>query len=105
MAAMHCYVYYRVAGAQASAARALVDALFQRMAAGSSATPRLQIRCDPVTGEHDGATSDATWMELYPDVSPGFVEQLEQQAAQLGLTQLLEGGRHVECFCDVPPCA
>lgn len=102
---MHCYVYYRVAAAQASAARALVQALFQRVAAGSSAAPRLQIRCDPLTGDHDGVTGDATWMELYPGVSPGFAEQLEQQAAQLGLTQLLDGGRHVECFRDAPPCA
>ncbi len=102
---MHCYVYYRVAATQASAARALVETLFARMATASSAAARLQIRCDPATGKPAGVAGEATWMEHYPGISPGFVEQLERQAAHLGLTSLLEGGRHVECFCDVPPCA
>ncbi|VVE87136.1 DUF4936 family protein [Pandoraea bronchicola] len=101
---MDCYVYYRVSSPNAAAARQAVAQLFALTAARFGVAGRLQWRAD--ASANDTAAGTTTWMERYDGVSPAFVAALPQLAAESGLTDLTEGGRHAECFVDAQtPCA
>ncbi|AKM28967.1 hypothetical protein AB870_00710 [Pandoraea faecigallinarum] len=104
---MDCYVYYRVSGAHADAARLAVTQLFALTATRFGVVGRLQRRAD--ASSNDIANDSATWMERYDDVGPAFVPALAQMATECGVAALADGGRHVECFVDIPssphPCA
>ncbi len=104
---MDCYVYYRVSSHNADAARLAVTQLFALTAARFGVTGRIQWRAD--ASANDVANGATTWMERYDDVDPAFVAALADMTAECGLPALLEGGRHVECFVDIPtpppPCA
>ena len=69
-----------------------------KLAAGSGVSPQLKRRPE----SRDGLQ---TWMEIYPVVGEGFAEQLAAAADEAGLLSLTAGGRHVETFMDLPPCA
>lgn len=100
---MDCYVYYRVSSHNAAAARQAVAQLFALTAARFGVSGRLQWRAD--TSANDTAAGTTTWMERYDDVSPAFVASLAPLAVESGLTALIEGDRHTECFIDAPtPC-
>lgn len=101
---MDCYVYYRVSPRNAVAAQLAVAQLFALTAARFGVTGRLQWRTDAST--NDTAAGIATWMERYDGVSPAFAASLAQLAAESGVSVLVEGERHVECFVDAQmPCA
>jgi hypothetical protein len=95
---MDCYVYYRVSAHNAAAARHAVTQLFALTAARFGASGRLQWRAD--TSANDTAAGTTTWMERYDSVSAAFVASLPQLAVESGLTGLIEGERHAECFVD-----
>ncbi|VVE30566.1 hypothetical protein PHO31112_03615 [Pandoraea horticolens] len=100
---MDCYVYYRVSSHNATAARQAVAQLFALTAARFGASGRLQWRAD--TSANDTAAGTTTWMERYDNVGPAFVASLPSLAAESGLTALIEGDRHTECFVDAQtPC-
>ena len=92
------YIYYQVKEEHAQALEARVRSLQARLAADSGVSPQLKRR--PET--RDGLQ---TWMEIYPVVGEGFAGQLAAAADEAGLLSLTAGGRHVETFMDLPPCA
>ncbi len=105
---MDCYVYYRVSTHNAAAARQAVTQLFALTAARFGASGRLQWRADTSANDtaNDTAADTTTWMERYDSVSAAFVASLPQLAVESGLTGLIEGERHAECFVDAQtPCA
>lgn len=101
---MDCYVYYRVSTHNAAAARQAVAQLFALTVARFGVSGRLQWRAD--ASVNDTAAGTTTWMERYDSVSPTFVASLAQLAVEAGVTALIEGERHAECFVDTQtPCA
>lgn len=96
-----CYVYYRVSPASAANVRERVDVLFAAVRHIFTVQPRLQVRCldSEETAPED---TSATWMEIYPGVPAGFPAALADLSRDAGLDALLDGGRHIECFSDVP---
>lgn len=92
------YIYYQVKEEHAQALEARVRSLQAKLAAGSGVSPQLKRRPE----SRDGLQ---TWMEIYPVVGEGFAEQLAAAADAAGLLSLTAGGRHVETFMDLPPCA
>lgn len=101
---MDCYVYYRVASDHEAAAAQAVARLFALVTSRFGVSARLQRRADERTDATASATT--TWMERYDGATPAFVAALPEMATQCGLTSLIDGERHVECFVDMPsPCA
>ncbi|VVD65506.1 DUF4936 family protein [Pandoraea fibrosis] len=101
---MDCYVYYRVSSHNAAAAHAAVTRLFALTGTRFGVPGRLQWRAD--ASVNDAAAGTTTWMERYDGASPAFVASLPQLAVESGLTALIEGERHAECFIDAQtPCA
>ena len=92
------YIYYQVKEEHAQALEARVRSLQAKLAAGSGVSPQLKRRPE----SRDGLQ---TWMEIYPVVGEGFAEQRAAAADEAGLLSLTAGGRHVETFMDLPPCA
>lgn len=92
------YIYYQVKEEHAQALEARVRSLQAKLAADSGVSPQLKRRPE----SRDGLQ---TWMEIYPVVGEGFAEQLALAADGAGLLSLTAGGRHVETFMDLPPCA
>ena len=92
------YIYYQVKEEHAQALEARVRSLQAKLAAGSGVSPQLKRRPE----SRDGLQ---TWMEIYPVVGEGFADQLAAAADEAGLLSLTAGGRHVETFMDLPPCA
>lgn len=97
---LDCYVYYRVAAAQAPAARAAVARLFADIAAAYGVHGALQWRADDPARDSGGS---ATWMERYDGVDAAFVARLPGHVVAAGLDTLTDGARHVECFLNAPP--
>ena len=92
------YIYYQVKEEHAQALEARVRSLQAKLAADSGVSPQLKRRPE----SRDGLQ---TWMEIYPVVGEGFADQLAAAADEAGLLSLTAGGRHVETFMDLPPCA
>lgn len=92
------YIYYQVKEEHAQALEARVRSLQAKLSADSGVSPQLKRRPE----SRDGLQ---TWMEIYPVVGEGFAEQLAAAADEAGLLSLTAGGRHVETFMDLPPCA
>jgi hypothetical protein len=44
-------------------------------------------------------------MEIYGHIPEDFPAALESAVHDAALLALIEGGRHVEFFIDIPPCA
>jgi Domain of unknown function (DUF4936) len=94
------FVYYRVDGANAAAARRAVRAMHDRLCRDH---PGLQARLLIRAG--DGSTPQ-TWMEIYalPGCAEGIDASLEAviEAAAADWRDLVAGPRHVEAFiaCD-----
>ena len=86
----HVYVYYRIAPARATHAAERIDALLQAMARYCGTPPRRLVRCDDAT----------TWMEIYEAIAdwPSFETALQDQLAALGIADVVDGPRHLECF-------
>ncbi|VVE11601.1 DUF4936 family protein [Pandoraea terrigena] len=104
---MDCYVYYRVSSHNAGAARLAVARLFALTATRFGVSGRLQWRDN--ASARDTAAGTTTWMERYDGVGHAFVAALTPLAVESGLTALIDGERHAECFVDVvdapPACA
>ena len=92
------YIYYQVKEEHAQALEARVRSLQAKLAAGSGVSPQLKRRPESRDGLQTG-------MAIYPVVGEGFAEQLAAAADEAGLLSLTAGGRHVETFMDLPPCA
>ncbi|MEP6657206.1 MAG: DUF4936 family protein [Betaproteobacteria bacterium] len=90
------FVYYRVAGDESHALRAIA-AMVASVEARTGVTGRLLKRCD----------DPKTWMEVYapvPDMDR-FRAILHECARQQGVAQHAEDGkRQVECFTAVASC-
>lgn len=86
----HAYVYYRVAPGRAALAAARVARLMASVAGLCAVKPRRLVRCDDA----------GTWMEIYEGISdwPAFDAALESGVSALGIRDLLDGPRHLECF-------
>ena len=91
---MDLYVYYKVDSSAATELAARVAA----MQAGLSEAAALRRR----PGEQNGRQ---TWMEIYPDVPPGFDAVLAQAASDSGILGLIDGPRHTEIFVELQECA
>ena len=46
-----------------------------------------------------------TWMEIYGQIPEDFPTALESAVRDAALLTLTEGGRHIETFIDITPCA
>jgi len=95
---MDLYVYYKVDPAAAVELAAKVRAMQAGLCARHDVSATLRRR----PGEQDGRQ---TWMEVYPDVAPGFDAALSQAVAEQGIAALIGGPRHAEIFVELEACA
>jgi len=95
---MDLYIYYKVDPAAAADLAARVAA----MQAGLCASQRVAAALRRRPGEQDGKQ---TWMEIYPDVAPGFDAALAQALSENGIAGLISGPRHTEIFVEIQACA
>jgi len=87
--ARELFVWYRVAGDRAGAARAEVDAMQRALEVLSPGLrPRLLVR--------DGGSGLQTWMETYAIVDDAMTARIASAAS--ALLPLIDGDRHVEIF-------
>ncbi len=88
------YIYYRVrdehAANMAPRVRAMQEAL--------GVIAQLKRRPESADGVQ-------TWMEIYPEAPAGFEVTLALAVSAHALAELTEGGRHVEVFTELRPCA
>lgn len=92
------YVYYRVRSENALLLQARANAMQALLARTQGIAGFLKRRPDVKDGFH-------TWMEVYPAVPDGFAERLQSAVQEVGLPELIEGGRHLELFEDRSTCA
>ncbi len=95
---MDLYVYYRVANTDTGPLAPRVAGMQRRLAQEYGVAAALKRRPEEKEGRQ-------TWMEVYQAVPDGFVTLLERAVARAGLSGLIDGPRHVECFVDVAACA
>jgi hypothetical protein len=95
---MDLYIYYKVDAAAVPALASRVAAMQSQLASSLRVMPLLRRR----PGEQDGKQ---TWMEVYPDVPPGFDAALAQAVSESGLADLTSGPRHTEIFVELEACA
>jgi len=96
---MDFYVYYKVQAAHSAGLQEAVIAMQSALSAAYAVAAQLKRRPQAADGLQ-------TWMEVYPAVSSeAFPAALDAAAAQAGLSQWIDGARHVEIFEDLPPCA
>lgn len=95
---MDLYVYYKVDPAAAPDLAARVQAMQAGLRLDFKVAATLRRR----PGEQDGRQ---TWMEVYPDVAPGFDAALSQAVAEQGVAALIGGPRHTEIFVELQACA
>ena len=95
---MDLYIYYRVSTANAGILQkrlALMQAKLSEqwtVQADSKRRPELQDNLQ-------------TWMEIYRNVPDGFLPALQAAVTQAGISDLIDGERHVETFVDLDACA
>jgi hypothetical protein len=92
------YVYYRVKCEDAEALQARVLAMQASVAGQCAAGAALKRRPESKDGQH-------TWMEVYYGTQEGFGNLLDEAVARAGLSDLIQGPRHMEIFLDYSACA
>ena len=95
---MDLYIYYKVDAGAAADLAARIGAMQSDLAASLGVVAMLRRR----PGEQEGRQ---TWMEVYPDVPPGFDAALAQAVSESGLADLTSGPRHTEIFVELEACA
>ncbi len=99
-----CYVYYRVAPAQAAQLLPKVLAMQARLAQELTLETSLQQRVDAANEQ-----AVLTWMEIYRASgklhAETVLQQLQQAVSEADILAYLQGERHLECFMDIQPCA
>lgn len=95
---MDLYIYYKVDPAAAAELASRVMAMQSSLASRLGVAAALRRR----PGEQDGRQ---TWMEIYPDVPPGFDAALLQALGETGIDGLIAGPRHTEIFMELQECA
>ena len=95
---MDVFVYYTIAHADAVRARQAVANLHHTLAQNYDVAANLKRRIEQLVDVQ-------TWMEIYPQVRPGFEQVIEQLASEAGVTALIQGARHIEMFEEIEPCA
>ena len=92
------FVYYRVPVEHATKMQKKVMAMQAALhehwpvAAALKRRPELKDGCE-------------TWMEIYGQIPEDFPTALESAVRDAALLTLTEGGRHIETFIDITPCA
>jgi len=96
-------IWYEVDAALDDSVRSRFEDLAQSMAPFITRPPRLLRRAD-LKRRQDRLT--ATWMEVWPlpdaDREAECLDRIAGQAAELGLSALASGERHVEVFVNQP---
>ncbi|HYD80158.1 MAG TPA: DUF4936 family protein [Paucimonas sp.] len=95
---MDLYIYYRARCEDAKLLHARAGALQAALARDCGVAAALKRRPEAKDGRH-------TWMEIYLDVPETFEARLTAALADSGLTELIDGERHVEYFMDANACA
>jgi hypothetical protein len=95
---MDLYIYYKVDAGAAPDLAARMEAMQSNLAASLGVVAILRRR----PGEQEGKQ---TWMEVYPDVPPGFDAALAQAVSDSGVEALISGPRHTEIFVELQACA
>ncbi len=90
------YVYYRIAGSDAMAARTAASKMLDLIEAQGRSAPRLMLRPEP------DAEGRQTWMEVYEAWDSSSPAIVDRALAESGLAALIEGDRHLELFIDLP---
>jgi hypothetical protein len=99
------YVYYRVHAGQEEVARAAIETMQANLRLlQPGLRTRLMCRADQAATDADGATAQATWMEVYehPD-GVGHACQTMLATLASALPDGVFGPRHVEIFALVGP--
>ncbi len=92
------FIYYRVPAAHATKMQKKVMAMQAALhkqwpvATALKRRPELKEGCE-------------TWMEIYGQIPEDFPAALESAVHDAGLLTLTDGGRHIETFIDILPCA
>lgn len=92
------YVYYRVRVENAAQLLQNVCAMQKRLLQYHGIVGSLKRRPQLRDGMH-------TWMEVYPGAPNDFDAVLAAEVLQAGLTNWIDGERHVEHFWDLNSCA
>lgn len=92
------FIYYRVPAEHAAKMQKKVEsmqaALHEQWPVATALKRRPELR--------DGCE---TWMEIYAQIPEDFPAALESAVHDSALLALIEGGRHIETFIDITPCA
>ena len=92
------YVYYRVRVEHDAVLQARVAAMQNRLLQQCGVTGALKRRPQQRDGLH-------TWMEVYLAAPADFDAMLTAAVQSAGLSNFIDGDRHVEHFWDVTSCA
>nr|WP_314629047.1 DUF4936 family protein [uncultured Noviherbaspirillum sp.] len=95
---MDLYIYYKVDACAAPDLAARIAVMQSELANRLGVVAVLRRR----PGEQQGKQ---TWMEVYPDVPPGFDAALAQAVSDSGIEALVSGPRHTEIFVELQACA
>lgn len=95
---MDLYIYYRVHVDRTELFKEQIGAIQRQLMRDHGIVAALKRRPEQSQGF-------ATWMEVYLNVPADFASTLNQVVEASRLSDLIEGGRHVEHFMDVSVCA
>lgn len=94
---MDLYIYYRVRVADAASFLSKITHMQDDLVRQHGVRSALKRRPEAQDGMH-------TWMEVYLDVTDGFVASLEQAVVENQLSLSIDGKRHTEQFLDLSLC-
>lgn len=95
---MDLYIYYRVHVDRAELFKEQIGAIQRQLVRDHGVVVALKHRPEQQQGF-------CTWMEVYLNVPIDFESALTQVVEASHLSDLIEGGRHIEHFMDIPVCA
>lgn len=95
---MDLYIYYRVRVDRTELFKERIGVIQQKLIRDHGIVAALKRRPEQ-------QQDISTWMEVYLNVPADFETALNQMVETSRLSDLIEGGRHVEHFMDVPVCA
>ncbi len=95
---MDLYIYYRVRVDRTELFKERIGVIQQQLIRDHGIVAALKRRPEQ-------QQDISTWMEVYLNVPADFETALNQMVETSRLSDLIEGGRHVEHFMDVPVCA
>jgi hypothetical protein len=92
------YVYYKVRDEHAGQLALRLRALQAELGLATGIHGELKRRPEAKNGVQ-------TWMECYLATGTGFDAALASAVLHAGVSELIDGERHIEVFTDVSPCA